>query len=451
MGKANNNDSPLRSRIVGEGEESPEQLLANPINWRTHPKHQADALEGVLDEVGWVQRVIVNKTTGHIVDGHLRVQVAMRRNEPTIPTLYVELTEEEERLILAVLDPISGLAGTDQGLLDQVLSGIDVSNDALGALLEELRSEEANQEEEQGAVDDDAIPEPREEPVSQRGEIWILDDHRLIVGDSTAPADVERLVDGEKIDMTWTDPPYNVAYTDSEGKSIQNDDMGDAQFRKFLTDALGCAYMVSKEGAPIYIAHADSEGFNFRAAMGDAGFLRKQTIIWVKDTFTLGRQDYQWQHEPILYGWKPGAAHSWYGERDKSTVLDNEDKLSKLGKPELIALINEMRNSGNTTIVRYSKPRKSDLHPTMKPVALVKQQIRNSSRRGDTVLDLFGGSGTTLIACEATGRKARLVELDPIYADVIIRRWQSWSEKQAIRESDGATFADVAEEMGVTA
>lgn len=434
----------LRSRIVGEGDEAPDQLLANPLNWRVHPKHQADALEGLLEEVGWVQRVIVNRATGHIVDGHLRAQIGMRRNEPTIPVLYVDLTPDEERLILAVIDPISGLAGTDQTLLDQVLLGINSDNDALAALLEELRSEEANESEEAGAVDDDDIPVPGEKPVTRRGDVWILGRHRLMCGDSTAPADVEALMGGTPADMVWMDPPYNVDYEDAEGKTLQGDDQTDADFRQFLRDAFGCALAATKEGGPIYVAHADSEGLNFRAALVEAGWLLKQALVWVKDGFTLGRQDHQWQHEPILYGWKPGSAHCWYGDRDKSTVIDDTPDLRKLGKPELIAVINDMRNSGNTTVLRYSKPAKSDLHPTMKPVALVKHQVRNSSRRGESVLDLFGGSGTTMIACEALGRRARLMEIDPIYADVIVRRWQAWTKGEARRLEDGRTFDEAA-------
>lgn len=435
----------LRSRIVGEGEEAPDQLLANPLNWRTHPKHQADALEGLLDEVGWVQRVIVNRRTQHIVDGHLRVQVAMRRGQPSVPVLYVDLSEHEERLVLAVLDPIGGLAGTDQDLLDQALKGIEVDNDALGALLDDLRSEEAAADEEVGEADDDDVPVPSERPVSRRGDVWLLGKHRLMVGDSAAPADVEALMAGGQADMVWMDPPYNVAVESSDGKTIMNDNMDDASFRRMLRDWMGCAFAATKAGGPIYVAHSDSEGHNFRNAMLEAGWLLKQTIIWVKETFTLGRQDYQWQHEPILYGWKPGAGHCWYGDRDKSTVIDDSIDLKKLGKQELVAIINDMRNSGNTTIYRHAKPAKADLHPTMKPVALVKHHVRNSSRRGDVVLDLFGGSGTTLIACEALGRRARLMELDPVYADVIVQRWQAWTGGQAVREADGLSYAQAAE------
>lgn len=431
-------------RIIGEGTEAPDQILANPLNWRRHPKHQADALEGLLRTVGWVQRVIVNRRTGHLVDGHLRVELAMRRQEPSVPVLYVDLSETEEKVVLAAIDPIGGLAQTDQTMLDDLLKGIETGNEALDALLDDLRSDGAQEAEEVGLRDDDDIPATEVTAVTREGEVWILGDHRLIVGDSTRMADVERVMNGDRADMVWTDPPYNVNYEDDAGRKIKNDSMSGEAFRKFLTDAFSCAAEVTKPGCPIYIAHADSEGLNFRAAMKAAGWDQKQTLVWVKDSFTLGRQDYQWQHEPILYGWKPGEAHRWYGERNKSTVEDDERDLKALGKPELMALVNDYRNAQGTTAIRLAKPKKSELHPTMKPVALVKLHLKNSSRRGDVVFEPFGGSGTTLIACEATSRKARIIELDPIYADVIIKRWQGWTGEQAVRESDGRTFEELA-------
>jgi DNA modification methylase len=435
----------FRDRIIGEGTEAPDQILANPLNWRRHPKHQADALEGLLKTVGWVQRVIINRRTGHLVDGHLRVELAMRREEPAVPVLYVDLSEAEEKLVLAAIDPIGGLADTDQTMLDDLLKGIKTGDTALDALLDDLRSDGAQEVEETGNTGDDDIPPAQLDAVSRAGEVWILGEHRLLVGDSTRQADVEKVMAGERADMVWTDPPYNVAYEDSSGRTIQNDSMSGEKFLQFLTDAFGCAFEVTKAGCPIYIAHADSEGLNFRAAMKAAGWDQKQTLVWVKDGFTLGRQDYQWQHEPILYGWKPGEAHRWYGERDKSTVEDDEQPdLKQLGKPELIALVNQYRNAQGSTVIRLAKPKRSELHPTMKPVSLVKLHLKNSSRRGDVVFEPFGGSGTTLIACQAIGRRARVLELDPIYADVIIRRWQGWTGDQALRESDGRPFDELA-------
>lgn len=434
----------FRSRIVGSGVEAPDQILANPLNWRRHPKHQAEALKGMLRTVGWVQQVIVNRRTGHLIDGHLRVELALREGEPAVPVIYVDLTEAEERLVLAAIDPIGGLAQTDQAMLDDLLRGVSSGDAALDALLDELRSDGAQEAEETGLRGDDDVPTPEQTAVTRRGEVWVLGQHRLMIGDATVPADVDALMDGERADCVWIDPPYNVDYEDSEGRSIENDNLDDAHFRQFLTDAFGCAFAVTKPGCPIYIAHADSEGLNFRLAMRDAGWLLKQCLVWVKDSFTLGRQDYQWQHEPILYGWKPGEAHRWYGDRDKSTVLDDAVDVRRLGKAELLRIIDDYRNAEGTTVLRFGKPKRSELHPTMKPVALVKHCLKNSSRRGDVVLDLFGGSGTTLIASEATGRAARIMELDPIYADVIIRRWEGWTGEAARRSGDGATFDEAA-------
>lgn len=215
-------------------------------------------------------------------------------------------------------------------------------------------------------------------------------------------------------DLLVTDPPYNVAY---EGKTadaltIENDSMGDADFRDFLRKCYAAADSVMRPGASFYVWHADSEGFNFRGAAHDIGWQIRQCIVWVKNCMVLGRQDYQWRHEPCLYGWKEGAAHSWYSDRKQTTVLE------------------------------FDKPRRNGEHPTMKPVDLIKYQVENSSAPGDIVLDLFGGSGTTLIACEMTGRINRSMELDPRYCDVIVRRWQLFTGKAATLESTGEAFGE---------
>lgn len=432
----------FQNRIIGSGTIDPAQLLANPLNWRRHPKHQADALDGVLEKVGWVQAVLINKRTGNLVDGHLRVEVAMRRGEKEVPFLTVDLTEQEERLVLATLDPIGDLAETDQANLDELLAGVRTGNDGLDALLEQLRSPEANEAEQTGNTDDNKIPDPPAVARTRTGEIWTLGQHRLLVGDCTRPAEVERLMDGTLADMVWTDPPYNVDYQDSQGRKVANDNLEQQAFEQLLLDAFGCALHVTKPGGPIYVAHADSEGLTFRKCFEESGWSFRQCLIWVKDSFTLGRQDYQWQHEPVLYGWRPGEAHRWYGERDKATVADDDVDLKKMDKAQLIELINAYRNAEGTTVSRFRKPKHADLHPTMKPVELVKHHVRNSSERGDAVLDMFGGSGTTLIACQALARKARLLEKEPVNADVIITRWQQWTGDIARRE-DGKTYAEL--------
>jgi site-specific DNA-methyltransferase (adenine-specific) len=263
-------------------------------------------------------------------------------------------------------------------------------------------------------TDEDDVPPVPAEPESKLGDLYILGDHRLLCGDSTSVTDVERLMGGQKAVCMWTDPPYNVAIgiddvadakarnRRTDGKGVANDAMEDGAFRQFITDALKTAFIVCEPGAAIYVCHADSEGYNFRGAMVDAGWLRKQCLVWVKSSLVMGRQDYQWMHEPILYGWKPGAAHRWCGDRCQTTVL------------------------------KFDKPSKSPEHPTMKPVALIEYCLGNSTQTGTAVLDLFGGSGSTLIACEKTGRRAYLMELDPKYCDVIVSRYEQATGKKAV-------------------
>lgn len=420
MGKKQQPAEALRSRIVGEGEEAPDQLLANPLNWRRHPKQQQEALEAMLRTVGWVQRVIVNRRTQHIVDGHLRVEVALRRNEPRVPVLYVDLSEDEEKVVLAAIDPIGGLAETDQGMLDALLEGLQTGDDDLDAFLRSLQSEQPVVIDE-GLTDEDEAPEPQPEPITKLGDVWMMDKHRLLCGDSTSIADLERLCAGQLVDMWLTDPPYNVAVQGgnrgdperTDGLKIKNDSMSDEQFRQFLRDAYVAADAVMKPGAVFYIWHADSEGYNFRGAARDAGWKVRQCLIWKKSGIVMSRQDYHWKHEPCLYGWKEGAGHLWASDRKQTTVLE------------------------------FDKPSRNGEHPTMKPVALFEYQLLNNTKGGDAVLDSFGGSGTTLIATQKHGRLARLMELDPVYCDVIVRRWQAFTGKSAVLESDGRTFAEV--------
>jgi DNA modification methylase len=252
-----------------------------------------------------------------------------------------------------------------------------------------------------GLTDEDAVPDVPEEPKTKLGDIYILGNHRLMCGDSTSIDAVEKLTDG-LVDILVTDPPYNVNYEGSNGLKIQNDSMGDEQFRQFLRDAFVAADAVMKQGAVFYIWHADVEGYNFRGACKDAGWKVRQCLIWNKDSLVMGRQDYHWKHEPCLYGWKDGAAHLWASDRKQSTIIE------------------------------CKKPKKNDMHPTMKPVELMEYQILNNTKGQDLVLDLFGGSGSTMIACEKLGRKSRLMELDPKYCDVIVKRWEDFTGKKAV-------------------
>ena len=254
-------------------------------------------------------------------------------------------------------------------------------------------------------IQEDDISKVKAKQRCQPGDIWQLGDHRLMCGDSTKAAMIQELLAGEKVDLYITDPPYNVAY---EGKTkdaltIQNDEMNDDSFRDFLVNAFMAADSVLKEGASFYIWHADSEGYNFRYAVKHCGWLMKQCLIWNKNTMAMGRQDYQWKHEPCLYGWKAGASHHWYSDRKQTTVLE------------------------------FNKPNRNAEHPTMKSVELFAYQIQNSSQKGDIVLDSFGGSGTSIIACEQVNRKCYMMELDPHYCDVIINRWETFTGRKAVK------------------
>lgn len=440
------------NRIVGSGTESPEQLLANPRNWRVHNDLQREAIKGVLEEVGWVQNVIVNQRTGYIVDGHLRVSVALQKGELSVPVVYVDLTEEEEALILATLDPIGGMATTDQEMLNGLLAEVETSHPGLQALLDSLageaEEEPGEESEETGLTGDDDLPPERDQAVCRQGDLWILGEHRLHVGDSTSAEALRYLMQGEEADMVWTDPPYNVAYETKAG-SIQNDDMDDQAFYDFLLGFYQAAIAVTKPGGVVYIAHADSEGLNFRKAMIDAGWLLKQNLIWVKSSATLSRQDYNWRHEPILYGWKPGAGHYYCQDFTQTTVIDDTKDLKALSRGDLEKLARELLDQVITSVVYEDKPSRSELHPTMKPVRLVQRFVANSSKRGEIVLDTFGGSGTTLIACQKIGRKARINELDEHYADTIIRRWQDWTGMVAVHFEEQKFFSEIeAERLG---
>jgi site-specific DNA-methyltransferase (adenine-specific) len=270
-------------------------------------------------------------------------------------------------------------------------------------------------DETEGLTDEDAVPDVPVQPVTVEGDVWLLGRHRLMCGDSTSIEHMERLCEGQLVDMWLTDPPYNVAY---EGKTkdaltIQNDKMDDGGFRQFLTDAYSAADAVMKKGAVFYIWHADSEGYNFRGAAKDVGWPVRQCLIWKKQTMVMGRQDYHWKHEPCLYGWKEGAAHLWATDRKQTTILE------------------------------FDRPSRNAEHPTMKPVELFEYQMLNNTKGSDLVLDSFAGSGTIAIACEKHGRMARLMELDPKYCDVIIKRWQEFTGQEATLEGDGRNFADV--------
>ena len=382
------------------------------IPYAKNPRRNEAAIAkvaGSIKEFGFRQPIVVDSEMV-VIAGHTRLEAARSLGIANVPVHIAEgLSKSQIKAYRIADNRVAQEAEWDLDLLKIELSELrdeefDLSEtgfdeDELNDLLAEAVAE--------GLTDEDAIPEPPEEPITKLGDIWILGKHRLMCGDSTSIDHLEKLCNGRQVDMWLTDPPYNVAY---EGKTkdaltIKNDSMSDDTFRQFLRDAYTAADAVMKAGAVFYIWHADSEGYNFRGAAQDAGWKVRQCLIWKKSTMVMGRQDYHWKHEPCLYGWKEGAGHLWAADRKQTTILE------------------------------FDKPSRNGEHPTMKPVALFEYQMLNNTKGGDIVLDSFGGSGTTLVAAEKNGRVAYLMELDPKYCDVIVKRWEQFTGKKARLEN----------------
>lgn len=314
-----------------------------------------------------------------------------------------------------------GVTGFDLPSIRQLIAGLDI---------------------EPGLTDPELIPPLPKIAKAEPADVWILGRNRLMCGDSTSPDDVQTLMNGHQADLVWTDPPYNIAYVGKtkEKMTIANDSMADAAFRDFMAAVYTRYFDAMKPGAVIYVAHADTERVTFAQQFAAAGLKLSQVLVWVKQSATLSRQDFNWRHEPILYGWKEGAGHYFCGDFTRTTVIEDDIDFDAMKKADLIALLKQSRAERHDTVIRHDRPTKSELHPTMKPVGLVEKMIDWSSKPGDIVLDLFGGSGTTLIASEMTARLCYLMELDPKYCDVIIRRWQQFTGKTAIHAATGAAF-----------
>lgn len=427
-------------------------------NARTHSPEQVAKIAASLAEFGFVNPVLVDSSDG-IIAGHGRMMAARSLGLTDVPVIVLDhLTDAQRRAYILADNKLAELAGWDRDMLANELAELEAGGydlDVIGFSEDELTELFTDPEDLAPPVgNEDDVPGIPIKPTSVRGDVWVMGRHRLVCGDSTSLNDVEKVAAVGSIECMWTDPPYNVAYEGTAGK-IQNDDMEDSQFRQFLLDAFMCAFVVMKPGGAAYVAHADTEGLNFRGAFIEAGFKLSSCVIWRKNSLVLGRSDYQWQHEPVLYGWKEGAAHRWYGERNKTTIMEfgggmfdqvGENAWQiKLGEHTLLIEGKDLQVSEpRSTIISEEKPKRSSEHPTMKPVPLIERFLANSTKPGDTVLDLFGGSGSTLIACEKLGRLARLVELDEKYCDVIVRRWQEYTGREAALESTGQIFNDVA-------
>ena len=447
-----------RDRILARGTADPRGLVPNPRNWRTHPAAQGHGLNAVLSRAGWVREVLINQRTGHVIDGHLRLKLALEKGETSVPVTYVDLSEEEERVVLATLDPLAEMAESGDGKLDALLLEIGKTDDAV--LDELLRSLSSTAEDPtDGLIDPDLIPEPPDEPSTQPGDLIVLGRHRLLCGDSSNPMAVEMLLGDERVHLVNTDPPYNVRVeprsnnaiatglahgsTGSKGnipadalsklrksglrhhqgldldrhpekarptgkmrardRELAQDFMPPDQFAEIVEKWFAQIALALEPGRSFYVWGGYMNIGLFPQQLARAGLYFSQTVIWVKEWPVLTRKDFMGNHEWCFYGWKEGAAHYFNPEINNATDVWSVRKVSP---PSMV-------------------------HLTEKPVELAERAMQYSSRRGEHVLDLFGGSGSTLIAAEGLGRRAFLMEIDPAYCDVIVERWQNFTGQQA--------------------
>ena len=432
-----------------------ETLVPYIRNLKTHPKGQIEKIGASIEAFGFRIPLLVDEALV-IISGEGRLLAAKHLGMAEVPCIRIsDLTPEQVRAFRMAdnkvaesdfnLDEIARelkeLVDLD---FDLELTGFDCSE--IDGLIGDLLLES-------GQTDPDAVPKVDEDEAHrcQAGDLWILGDHRLLCGDAVMHDDFLKLMDGELAHMVFTDPPYNVDYTGGTEKrlKIENDKLTDQKFYDLLFGAFTNMFEHTVPGGGVYVCHSDAEWKNFREALANAGWIQKQCLIWVKNGFVLGRQDYHSRHEPILYGWKPGAAHRWFGGRKQQSVTES-DPLMTIAKEEdgqsILTFTDGVQHivvrvpdyellfqggDALTSIWKVAKPLKNGDHPTMKPVALIERAIRNSSKRGEIVLDCFGGSGSTLIACEQTGRRCRTMELGTHYCQVIVKRWEAFTGKKA--------------------
>ena len=399
----------IETRLVAD-------LIPYAANSRTHSDAQVAQIAASIKEFGWTNPILV-AGDDTIIAGHGRLLAARKLALVEVPAIVLDhLSKSQQRALVIADNQLALNAGWNMDMLKAEIEDLQLEDFDLNILgfddkfLDGLLEPEPTA----GLTDEDAVPEVPETPKTVLGDVWVLGNHRLMCGDSTSIDALEKLTEGRLVDMWLTDPPYNVAYEGGtkEKLTIQNDSMEDNDFRQFLRDAYVAADSVMKPGAVFYIWHADLEGYNFRGAAKDAGWQVRQCLVWKKSSLVMGRQDYHWQHEPCLYGWKEGAAHLWATDRKQTTILE------------------------------FNKPSRNGEHPTMKPVELFEYQMLNNTKGADLVLDSFGGSGTTIIAAEKHGRYGRLMELDPKYCDVIIKRWQEFTGQKAVHAETGQFFGE---------
>lgn len=426
-----------------------QEIKVVPIGYvKPYPNNPRDnekavpAVAASIERFGFRNPILVDGD-GVIIEGHTRRLAALKLGMKEVPVVYAtDLTPDEVDALRVVDNKTAELADWDMDKLAEEMAklpGFDFGD--FGFKVGELADMGLGEKEEEYDYEEDGDGKPVVAVRTKPGDVWRLGNHVLMCGDSTSEADVARLMGGEKADCLVTDPPYNVDYHSPGGQSIHNDSMECTKFDEFLRHVFARAAESLKPGAAFYVWHASRTQMAFERAMNAAGMEVREQLVWVKDNFTLGRQDYQWRHEPCFYGWMDGAAHKWVSDRSQTTVADllpnalmkrrDGAVVLKLGGKEYALKPDAVVEEVKGTAMAFPKPAKSEMHPTMKPIELIRYQMENSTDYGDVVLDLFGGSGTTMIAAERSGRKCRMMEIDPKYATVILDRWEAETGKKA--------------------
>lgn len=407
-----------------------DEIIPYENNAKLHPKEQIEQIKKSILEFGNNDPIAIDKNNV-VIEGHGRLLALKELGYKEIEVIKLgHLTEEQRKAYTLIHNKLTMNTDFDIEILESELAAINIIDMSDFDFDLDIEMEETTIEDN---YDLEEKLEEIEEPKSKLGDIYQLGEHRLMCGDSTSLEDVKKLMNENKADLLLTDPPYNVNISNSDGMTIENDNMSDDKFKQFLNTAFKNASASLKKGGAFYIWHGDSETVNFRNACEDNELSVRQCLIWVKNGFNFGRQDYKWKHEPCLYGWKDGASHYFIDEYNNPTVIEDNLNIDLLKKEELKKLVeNLLSDRVPTTIIHEDKPIKNDKHPTMKPINLLSFQIKNSSKKEEIVLDLFGGSGSTLICSEQLNRKCFMMEYDPKYVDVIIDRWETLTGKKAV-------------------
>lgn len=400
-------------------------------NAKIHTEEQIEQIVKSIKDFGMNDPIAIWSEDNIIIEGHGRLMACKKLGMTEVPIIRLDdLTDEQRRAYTLIHNQTTMNTGFDIDILNEELGNLDIDMSEFG--FENITEDDIEIEEDGFNFEEELPPEAK----SKKGEIYQLGNHRLMCGDSTKPEDVEKLMNGNLADLVVTDPPYNVDYTGKtkEQLKIKNDSMEDEAFKEFLIKAFRNMNEALKEGGAFYVWYASREHINFESALNENDLYVRQQLIWVKNVMVLGRQDYQWKHEPCLYGWKDGKGHYFIDEYNHTTVYEDKIDFDKLKKEDLIHLLKDIYEDGiSTTVIHENKPIRSDLHPTMKPINLMARLIKNSSQKEEIVLDLFGGSGSTLITCEQLNRKCFMMEFDPIYVDTIIKRWEDYTGQKVVK------------------